>query len=133
MRSRPLSTEKWNAMFRAKANAVTRKTNKRAKTLRQIDSVNRLYAETERVQRHCCTLFRFRRFCSVKQCRRARACRSDPDACLKRFVDKVPHPEQWQARQKLLEATPRQLGAVELKVRQTMPNGFWRRSANPLL
>jgi hypothetical protein len=127
------SAEKWNAMFRAKAKAVAGKTTKRAKIIKRIDVLNRLYAETERVQRYYCTLFKFWRSCRVKQCRRERACSGDEDACLKRSVDTVPRQEQWQARQKLLEATPRHFGRVELKVRQQMPNGFWRRSVNPLL
>jgi hypothetical protein len=132
MSNRPLSHEKWNAVWRARAKAERGKTTLRAKVRKRIDFLNRLYAETERVQRHYCTLFGFWRFCRVKQCHRARACRGDPDACLKRLVDKVPRQEQWQARQKLLEATPRQLGAVELKVRQRMPDDFWRRFVNPL-
>jgi hypothetical protein len=133
MRNRPLSQEKWNAVWRARAKAVRGKTTERTKVGKRTDYLNRLYAETERVQRHYCTFFKFWRSCRLKQCRRARACRGDPNECLKRLVDKVPRQEQWQARQKLLEATPRHLGAVERKVRQQMPNAFWRRSVNPLL
>jgi hypothetical protein len=120
-------------MFRARAKLVAGKTTKRAKVVKRIDFLNRLYAETERVQRSYCTVFKFWRFCQLRQCRRARACRGDPDSCLKRLIDTVPRQEQWQARQQLLEATPLHLGAIERKVRQQMPNEFWRQPANPLL
>jgi hypothetical protein len=37
----------------------------------------------------------------------------------------------WQARLKLLRATPRHLGKAELKVRQKEPTEFWRRPVDP--
>jgi hypothetical protein len=133
MPNRPLSREKWNIRWRAAAKAVRGKSTTRAKRIREIDYLNRAFEEEEQVKRYYCTEFRLWRCCQLKQCQRARACKGDPDQCLKQWVSQVPRQEQWQARQKLLEATPRQLGAVERKVRQRMPNDFWRRPANPLL
>lgn len=40
-------------------------------------------------------------------------------------MDQVPRQEQWQARQELLNATPRHIGAAERAVRMRMPNDFW--------
>jgi hypothetical protein len=130
-RSTRMSAQNFQAVIRARAKAAKAGTQ-RAKVFKRIDYLNRLYTEIEWVQRYYCTLFRFWRFCGVKQCRRARACRGDEDACLKRSVDTVPHQEQLQARQELLEATPHHFGRVEHKVRRRMPNDFWRRSLNPL-
>ena len=120
------SVEELQAKFRAKAKAAKAGTM-RAKALKRIDDLQRVYAETAWVQRYYCTQFRFWRLCSLAPCRRARACKGDADACLKRSVDQVPRHEIWQTRQKLLEATPRHFGAVERKVRQTWPTEFWPR------
>jgi hypothetical protein len=127
MSKRPLSDERWNALWRARAKAVRGKTTKRAKTTKEIDYMIRRDAETERVQRYYNTEFRSWRFCRVKQCLRARACRGDPKACLARSMQRVPHREQWLARQKLMEATPLHIGAVERKVREKMPADFFPR------
>jgi hypothetical protein len=85
----------------------------------------RFDAEKVHVQRHYCTLFRFWRSCPSKPCQRARACRDDQSACLKRWVIEVPRDRQFRARQDLLEATPRHIGAPERATREFMPNEFW--------
>ena len=100
------SNEEVAALFRARAKAAAGKSTKRAKMWKQLDYLTRHGNERERVQRHYCTLFRFWRFCGVKPCRRARACKGDQDACLKRWVDGVPYGDQLQARAELLKATP---------------------------
>jgi hypothetical protein len=123
------SVEELRTKFRAKAKAAKAGTM-RAKVLKRIDALQRIYAETALVQRYYCTQFRFWRFCPFAPCRRARACKGDADACLKRSVDQVPRHEIWQTRQKLLEATPGHFGAVERKVRQTWPTDFWPRPVN---
>jgi hypothetical protein len=86
----------------------------------------RFNSEKAEVQRHYCTLFGFWRACAFKQCRRARACKGDQNACLKRWVTQVPRDQQFRARQDLLEATPRHIGAPERAAREFMPSGFWR-------
>ena len=114
------------AKFRAIAKAAKAGTM-RAKVLKRIVNLEQMYAEMESVQRYYCTQFRFWLFCRFAPCRRARACKGDADACLKRSVDQLPREEIWQTREKLLEATPRHFGAVERKVRQTWPTQFWPR------
>jgi hypothetical protein len=84
----------------------------------------RFEAEKRKVQRHYCTLFRFWRSCATGHCRKARACRGDADSCLKRAVDTIPREAQFQARQKLLEKTPRNIAAPEHAARGHMPNAL---------
>jgi hypothetical protein len=86
----------------------------------------RFDAEKAKVQRHYCTLFGFWRSCPFKPCSRARACKGDQSACLKRWVPQVPRDRQFRARQDLLEATPHHIGAPERAAREFMPGGFWR-------
>lgn len=124
-----MSAEELRAKFRAQAKAAKAGT-KRAKVLKRIVDLGRIYDETESVQRYYCTQFRFWRFCPFPPCRRARACKGDADACLKRSVDQVPRHEISQARQKLLEATPRHFGALERNIRQMWPAEFWPTPVN---
>jgi hypothetical protein len=127
MRNRPLSDEKWNALWRARAKAVRGKTTELAKDRKRIDYLNRLYPAIEWVERYYSTELRFWRFCRHKPCLRARACRGDPEPCLKQSLHTVPRREILHARTKLLNATPLHIGAVELKVRKSWPSDFWRR------
>jgi hypothetical protein len=128
---RQRSEEEVQAFCRTRAKSVAGKTTKRAKMWKQIDYLNRRGDERKQVQRYYCTEFRLWRFCGLKQCQRARACEGDADACLKRSVWGVPPTERWQARLKLLEATPRHIGKAELEVRKTEPTEFWRRPVDP--
>jgi hypothetical protein len=84
----------------------------------------RFEAEKAKVQRHYCTLFAFWRNCAFKPCGRAHACRGDLQECLKRSVHNVSRAEQFEAREKLLRATPRNLPAPELTARQLMLSSF---------
>jgi hypothetical protein len=84
----------------------------------------RFEAEKAKVQQHYCTLFAFWRSCRFKLCRRAHVCRGDLAECLKRSGHKVPRAEQFEAREKLLQGTPRNLPAPELTARQLMLNSF---------
>jgi hypothetical protein len=122
--------ERFWATIRARAKAAKRGTE-REKVFKQIIDQGRLYDSIEWVQRNYCTEFRFWRFCRLPPCRRARACKGDADACLKKSLDAVPRQEIWQTRQKLLNATPRHSGSVERRVRQTWPTEFWPRPVNP--
>jgi hypothetical protein len=119
------SVETKDAEFLARVKAGARKKNKHAKTYKLIEFQERLHNEKKWVQRHYCTLFGFWRFCRFKPCRRARACKGDQDASLKRSVDRVSRHEQYQAREELLRATPRHIGNAEIVARSIMPNEFW--------
>jgi hypothetical protein len=85
----------------------------------------RFAAEKARLQRRYCDAFALWRSCSLKRCRRETTCRGDQDACLERAVDAVPHASQWQARQKILAATPANIGAPERAARQCLPRDFY--------
>jgi hypothetical protein len=52
-------------------------------------------------------------------------CGGDAKACLKRALDRVPRKIQLQARQDILAATPRNIGAPERAARQCMPYDFY--------
>ena len=84
------SVEELQAKFRAKAKAAKAGTM-RAKVLKRIDDWS---GSTPR--RRGCSVITARRFCPFAPCRRARACKGDADACLKRSVDQVPRHEIWQ-------------------------------------
>jgi hypothetical protein len=84
----------------------------------------RFEAEKAKVQRHYCTLFGFWRSCRFKPCRRERVCKGDATRCLVRSIDRVPRDQQFQARQHLIESSPRNLAAPEVAARGLMPNSF---------
>ena len=77
--------------------------------------------EKAKLQRAYCTLFKFWRTCRFKPCRNARACQGNPGACLKRGVGTVSRDAQWQARQKILDATPAGAGVPERAARECLP------------
>jgi hypothetical protein len=81
----------------------------------------RFAAEAARLRLHYCNLFKFWRDCHDKNCRRQRHCRGDSNECLKRRIEEIPRMEQFQARQAVLAATPKQAGHAERAVRQLMP------------
>jgi hypothetical protein len=80
--------------------------------------------EKAKLQRAYCTTFKFWRTCRFKPCRNARVCKGDPDACLKRCVGAVSRDAQWEARQKILDATPADVGAPERAARECLPGEF---------
>ena len=82
----------------------------------------RFEAEKVRVQRHYCTLFKFWRTCRSKPCRRQRACSGEPGACLKRCIGEFPRRTLFDARQRLVAATPPNCAAPEREARLTMAN-----------
>jgi hypothetical protein len=85
----------------------------------------RFEAEKAAQQRRYCEAFANWRSCTDKRCRRERACRGDVNECLKRALGAVPNQIQWQARQNILNRTPRNTGAPEFAVRQRMPRDFY--------
>ena len=84
----------------------------------------RLAVEKALQQRRYCDAFALWRICSLKACRRQGRCCGDAAQCLRRALDRVPHQEQWRARQDILASTPRNIGAPERAARQCMPAGF---------
>jgi hypothetical protein len=76
-------------------------------------------------QRRYCDAFALWRTCPLKACRRQCRCGGDAAGCLRRALDRVPHALQWRARQAILEATPRNIGAPERAARQCMPRDLY--------
>jgi hypothetical protein len=95
--------------------------------LKPIEFAERFARETARQQRRYCDAFALWRTCSRKTCQRQGHCGGDAEACLRRALDGVPHPQQWRARQDILDATPPNLGAPERAVRQCMPRDLYEK------
>ena len=93
--------------------------------LSAIEYARRLAVEKALQQRRYCDAFALWRSCPHKACGRQRRCGGDAAQCLRRALDRVPHPEQWRARQEILEATPRNIGAPERAARQCMPRDLY--------
>ena len=85
----------------------------------------RYKAEKSLLQQRYCVAFAFWRGCGQGRCRREHACRGDAFTCLKRALPAVPHAAQWQTRQMILAATPKNIGAPERAARQCMPADFY--------
>ena len=71
--------------------------------------------------RRYCDAFALWRTCARKECQRQGACGGDAHSCLRRALERVPREVQWHARQDILDATPRNIGAPERAARQCMP------------
>jgi hypothetical protein len=87
----------------------------------------RFEAEKTRQQQRYCDALALWRSCARKDCRRHRRCCGDANACLARAValDRMPQRAAWRARQDILLATPRNIGAPERAARQCMPIDFY--------
>jgi len=85
----------------------------------------RLTAEIARLRRHYSGVFALWRSCRHPPCRRARRCAGDASVCLRRAVDGVPRPQQIAARERLLAATPANIGAPERLARGFLPSGLF--------
>ena len=88
------------------------------------DYERRYRAEVKALRQYYYSLFGFWKWCAHKPCRRVRACAGNALTCLKRNGLELSNDEQFRARQKVLEATPRNIGAPERMARQTMPFGL---------
>jgi hypothetical protein len=93
--------------------------------LSAVEYARRLAVEKALQQRRYCDAFALWRSCPHKACRRQRRCCGEAAGCLRRALDRVPHPEQWRARQEILEATPRNIAAPERAARQCMPRDLY--------
>ena len=89
--------------------------------LSAIDYARRFAREKTRQQRRYCDAFELWRTCLQRACQRVGHCGGNADACLRRALDRVPHPLQWRARRDILDATPPNIGAPERAARQCMP------------
>jgi hypothetical protein len=87
----------------------------------------RFEAEKTLQQHRYCDAFELWRRCHFKRCLHNRRCCGDVNACLAKAValDRVPRRLAWQARQDILTATPRNIGAPERAARQCMPLDFY--------
>ncbi len=90
-----------------------------------VEYARRLVVEKALQQRRYCDAFALWRRCASKACRRQRRCCGEAAGCLRRALERVPHQEQWQARQDILAATPRNIGAPERAARQCMPRDLF--------
>ena len=84
----------------------------------------RFAAEKAAMRRHYCNVFGFWRSCALKRCRKARSCSGDAEACLKRRAREIPREVQWQARRRVLAATPADVGLAERNARQLLPSAL---------
>jgi hypothetical protein len=109
-----------NAEFRL-LSALLKAGLKRKAKLDPVAHAKRVAVESELQAARYCHAFALWRRCRSKSCRRRRACAGDAHACLKRALARVPQPMQSRARQKILDATPRNIGAPEREARQRMP------------
>jgi hypothetical protein len=93
--------------------------------LSAIEYARRLALEKALQQRRYCDAFALWRSCPLKVCRRQRCCCGEAAGCLRRALDRLPHPQQWRARQDILASTPRNIGAPERAARQCMPRDLY--------
>ena len=86
-----------------------------------VDYARRFALEKLSLQRRYCDAFAAWRSCGRPACRRQQSCRGDANACLKRALDRVPREVQRRARQGIVAAMPRNIGAPERAARLCMP------------
>jgi hypothetical protein len=89
----------------------------------------RYKAERALQQQRYCKAFELWRLCPNRRCRRERVCHGEVRACLERVLATVSNRAQWLARQKILAATPHNIGAPERAARQCMPYDFFAETA----
>ncbi len=105
--------------------AMLKAGQKRKPKLSPVERARRFAIEKALQQRRYCDAFALWRSCRQKSCYRQRSCNGDTNACLKRALDRVPRDVQLRARQRILDTTPRNLGAPERAARQCMPRDFY--------
>ena len=113
-----------NSEFRV-LSAMVKAGLKRKAKLNPVAHARRAAIEAELQARRYCGVFALWRRCRRADCRRRRACGGDAHACLKRAFDRLPQRMQFQARQKILDATPRNIAAPEREARQRMPRDLY--------
>ena len=113
-----------NAGFRM-LTALAKAGLRRRPKLSPADRARRTAIEGERQQRRYCNAFALWLGCRRKACRRLRTCGGDPHVCLQRALDRVPPLVQSKARERILKATPPNVGAPEREARLRMPRDFY--------
>ena len=98
-----------------------------------VEYARRFAVEKLALQRRYCDAFALWRSCGRSACIRHRCCRGDANACLKRALGRVPRDMQRRERQKIVAATPRNLGAPEREARLCMPQDFYESARLPPL
>ena len=102
-------------------NAMLKAGLKRKPKLKPVAYAKRLATELAAQQRRYCNAFNLWRSCARKSCQRLHGCSGDPAVCLARGIDSAPREQQLQARDAILAATPRNIGAPEREARQRTP------------
>jgi hypothetical protein len=90
-----------------------------------VEYARRLAIERLALQRRYCNAFEQWKNCKRQQCRRHESCRGDATACLKRTLPGIPHGVQTRARDRIIAATPRNIGAPEREARLSMPRDLY--------
>ena len=85
----------------------------------------RVAIERLSLQRRYCDAFDQWKNCKHPPCRRQQSCRGDAAACLKRATARVPHDIQRHARERIVAATPHNIGAPEREARLSMPRDLF--------
>ncbi len=98
---------------------------KRKPKVGPVEYARRLAVERLSLQRRYCDAFALWRRCRQPACRRQQSCRGDANACLKRALGRVPPDVQRCARQTIVAAMPRNIGAPEREARLSMPYDFY--------
>jgi hypothetical protein len=98
---------------------------RRRPKLSPADRARRAAIEGERQQRRYCNAFALWLDCRRKACLRRRSCGGDPHVCLQRALDRVPPLVQKKARERILKATPHNVGAPEREARLRLPRDFY--------
>ncbi len=98
---------------------------RRKPKLSPVQYARRRAIERLSLQRRYCDAFAQWRSCRRAQCRRQQSCRGDATACLKRALARVPPEVQRRARQEIIAAMPRNIGAPEREARLAMPCDFF--------
>jgi hypothetical protein len=95
--------------------------------LTPVEFARRFAIEKALQQCRYCDAFALWQACARKACRRQQRCCGEPTVCLRRALDRVPHPVAHRARQTILDATPRNIGAPERAARQCMPRDLYEK------
>jgi hypothetical protein len=94
---------------------------KRKPKVSPVEHARRFALEKLALQRRYCDAFALWRSCGRPACRRQQSCRGDANACLRRALDRVPRDVQSRAREDIIAAMPRNIGAPEREARLCMP------------
>jgi hypothetical protein len=90
-----------------------------------VDYARRVAIERLSLQRRYCDAFEQWKNCKRPQCRRRQSCLGDAAACLKHALVRVPRDIQRRARERIVAATPRNIGAPEREARLSMPSDLF--------